>query len=127
MLTRLLHPGADPAAAGYIAPQYKVGRVGEVMLVFELFGKLLRHVQNLIVHRVPLHFVKVHGQTEVHGESDAVVVDARVEEEAAGGFALAVSVDTLRLFECKLAAIPGERGELAYLDVDRANLNVIDI
>lgn len=117
MLARLRHTGADPAAAGHIAPQHKVRRIGEVVLVLELFCELTRHLDDLVVHGVPFHLVKVHRQAEVHGEGDAVVVDPRVEQEAAGGFTLAVPVDTLRLFVYSLVIqlpsfrLGGRRGQ----------------
>lgn len=77
----------------------EVRRVGVVVHPVQLLGELDRLGQHLVVLRRPLRDVELHRVAQVHGEGYPVVVDARVEHDAAGVHVLAESVDAEGLYE----------------------------
>lgn len=109
MLTRLLHTRANPPTARHITPQHKIRSVGKVMLILELLGQLLRHRHHPIIRRIPLDLIKVHRQTQIKRKSNAIVVNTRIQQQAAGRLGLAVAVYALRL------------------DVDGTDFDIVDI
>ena len=68
-------------------------------IVERLIAINLRLLEDPLIGRGPLGDVRVDGQTQVEGLRDAVVVDARVDEDAALGVFFAVVDEAAVLME----------------------------
>lgn len=128
MLQGILLALADPSTIRHVALKDEVCRVCEVMLVLELLGQFACHLHNPVVIGAPFNLVDLNWEAELHGEGDAVVVDAGVKEKASEVLTLTVTVDALGLWIRQSCDIFDLNGEIVTnLDIDGADLHVVDI
>jgi len=77
-----------------LAPDDKVGRVGEVVDVLKLLGEFPSHVQNFVVICGPLGHINLGRVGQVQSEGDPVIMNTRVKDNNSVLFAFTESVNS---------------------------------
>jgi hypothetical protein len=126
MFRRLPRPLPNPVA--HLALDDKIGRVGVVVQALQALGELPGLVQDLVVVGRPPRHVHLDRVAQVHAECYPVVVDPRVQDDDAVGFAFAEAVNAEGLggVSSRGSEVVG-REEGACLDIDGADLEVVDV